>query len=197
MVNILCEVWRGELEYNHSQHVLESKCTSGSTNTVFLSFKTQSRQSAKLFLQSLELGLPQPPTRRRVCPPVLGEGARSLARVGLGLGRVPIPTRGHTLWYCFYIHTLWFKVFSRDQIGVASADCWNWGKWGLIECMWKVSILGWFVGLLVLVQEILSRLGCSSRPSTAFFPHPTQLHFICPPHPTSWAGSRAASPVSE
>ncbi len=44
----------------------------------------QSRQSAKLFLKSLELGLPHPLTRRRVClPPVLG-GAHSLAREGLG-----------------------------------------------------------------------------------------------------------------
>ncbi len=35
----------------------------------------QSRQSAKLFLQSSELGLPQPLTRRRECPPWLwGEG---------------------------------------------------------------------------------------------------------------------------
>jgi hypothetical protein len=35
----------------------------------------QSRQSAKLFLQSSELGLPQPLTRRRVCPPKFwGEG---------------------------------------------------------------------------------------------------------------------------
>jgi hypothetical protein len=47
---------------------------------------TQSRQSAKLFLKSSELGLPQPLTRRRVCPlpPVLGGGAHSLARDGLG-----------------------------------------------------------------------------------------------------------------
>ncbi len=47
----------------------------------------QSRQSAKLFLQSSELGLPPPLTRRRVCPPpppVPGEGAHSLAREGLG-----------------------------------------------------------------------------------------------------------------
>jgi hypothetical protein len=29
----------------------------------------QSRKSAKLFLKSSELGLPQPLTRRRVCPP--------------------------------------------------------------------------------------------------------------------------------
>ena len=46
----------------------------------------QSRQSAKLFLQSLELGLPQPLTRRRVCPPPLIPGgvAHSLAREGVG-----------------------------------------------------------------------------------------------------------------
>jgi hypothetical protein len=45
-------------------------------------------QSSKLFLQSSELELPQPLTRRRVCPPsppqILGEGAHSLAREGLG-----------------------------------------------------------------------------------------------------------------
>ncbi len=35
---------------------------------------TEYRQSAKLFLQSSELGLPQPLTRRRVCPPPLWTG---------------------------------------------------------------------------------------------------------------------------
>jgi hypothetical protein len=48
----------------------------------------QSRESAKLFLQSSALGLPKPLTLRRVCPPpssVLGGGANSLAaREGLG-----------------------------------------------------------------------------------------------------------------
>jgi hypothetical protein len=46
--------------------------------------RSQSRQSAKLFLQSSELGLPQPLTRRRVCPPpsVPGVGPHSLAREG-------------------------------------------------------------------------------------------------------------------
>jgi hypothetical protein len=33
-------------------------------------------QSAKLFLQSSDLGLPQPLTRRRVCPPSPGSGGR-------------------------------------------------------------------------------------------------------------------------
>jgi hypothetical protein len=62
----------------------------------------QSRQSIKLFLQSSELGLPQPLTRRRVClPPVLGGGAHSLAR---GLGESQF-RRGHTLWYSLYIYT--------------------------------------------------------------------------------------------
>jgi hypothetical protein len=50
---------------------------------------SQSMQSAKLFLQSSELGLPQPLTRRRVCPPpVLAGGAHSLAREGLGESQV-------------------------------------------------------------------------------------------------------------
>jgi hypothetical protein len=60
----------------------------------------QSRQSAKRFLKSSELGLPQPLTCRRVC---LGGRAHSLAREGVG--RVPIPTRRHTLWYSLYICT--------------------------------------------------------------------------------------------
>ncbi len=48
--------------------------------------QSQSRQNAKLFLKSLELGLPKPLTLRRVTPPrsVLGGGAHSMAREGLG-----------------------------------------------------------------------------------------------------------------
>jgi hypothetical protein len=36
---------------------------------MFPLYSPQSRQSAKLFLQSSEFWLPQPLTRRRVCPP--------------------------------------------------------------------------------------------------------------------------------
>jgi hypothetical protein len=50
------------------------------------------RQSAKLFLQSSELGLPQPLTPRRVCPP-LGPGGEGHTRLRGGR-RVPIPTKG-------------------------------------------------------------------------------------------------------
>jgi hypothetical protein len=64
----------------------------------------QSRHSAKLFLQSSELGLPQPLTRRRVCPPPCGSGGRNTLAGKRGDGRIPIPTRGHTLWYSIYIY---------------------------------------------------------------------------------------------
>ncbi len=50
-------------------------------------FKPQSIQSAKLFLQSSELGFPHPLTRSRVCPSpplVPGGGAHSLAGEGVG-----------------------------------------------------------------------------------------------------------------
>ncbi len=58
-----------------------------------LSEKTpKSSQSVKLFLQLLELGLPHPLTRRRVCPPLFvpGGGAHSLAGEGVeGGGAIP------------------------------------------------------------------------------------------------------------
>ncbi len=56
---------------------------------VFLLYVAQSWQSARLFLQSSELGLPRPLNRRRVCPPLLwlggGGGAHSPAGEGFTL----------------------------------------------------------------------------------------------------------------
>jgi hypothetical protein len=60
----------------------------------------QSRQSVKIFLKSSELGLSQPP---RFWGRVILAGER-------GIGRVPIPTRGHTLWYSLYKCTLWNEL---------------------------------------------------------------------------------------
>ncbi len=62
------------------------------------SYTAQSRQSANLFLQSSKLGLPHPLTRKRVCPSPFGSGGRGTLAGERGSGRVPIPTRGHTLW---------------------------------------------------------------------------------------------------
>ncbi len=70
----------------------------------------QSRQSAKPFFKSSELRLSQPLTRRRVCPPLPPPppvlGGRSKLAGEREVGRVPIPTRGHTLWYSLDIRTL-------------------------------------------------------------------------------------------
>ncbi len=59
---------------------------------------SQSRQSAKLFLQSSSaLGLPHPLSRRRVCSPTLWSGGEGTLAGGRGVGGVPISTRGHTV----------------------------------------------------------------------------------------------------
>jgi hypothetical protein len=63
---------------------------------------TQSRQSAKLFLKSSKLGLPQPLTRRRLGPPP-GSGGRGTLAGERVVGRVPIPTTGHTRGYSFLL----------------------------------------------------------------------------------------------
>ncbi len=42
-------------------------------------------------------------------------------------------------------------------------------EWGLKEDQRMGSFLGWFFGLVVLVQEILVLPGCSSRPSKKYF----------------------------
>ncbi len=56
------------------------------TIALYEEFVAQSRQSAKHFLQSSELGLPQPLTSRRVCTsPPFGSGGNTLAR-GRGHG---------------------------------------------------------------------------------------------------------------
>jgi len=80
--------------------------------------RPQNRQSAKLFLQSSELVLPHP------SPP--GSGGRGTL-TGSGkrrVGRVPIPTRGHTLWYSLYIRALWGRLSwtELDNVGSKKDD---------------------------------------------------------------------------
>ncbi len=71
--------------YNYRRVVNTGFCKTQSSSATSTSspIGTQSRQSAKLFLQSSELGLPQPLTRRRVCPPALVHG-RGLLHTRLG-----------------------------------------------------------------------------------------------------------------
>jgi hypothetical protein len=72
-------------------------------------YRAQSRQSAKPFLQSSELGL-SPPSLASECAPPPGSGGRGTFAGERGFGRVPIPTKGHTLWYSLYIRTLCYRV---------------------------------------------------------------------------------------
>ncbi len=87
----------------------------------------------------------------------------------------------------------------RDQRGVAHADCWNWGIWGFKVYKWKGHFLGWFVGLVVLLQKtfILPWLLWSAQYKNSFFPRRRLFQFMCPHRPATWAGSRAGPPVSE
>jgi hypothetical protein len=84
----------------------------------------QGRQSAKLYLQSSEWGLPQPLTRRQECPPPprFGSGGRGTLAGERGGGRVPIPTRGHMyteilyIFMYFVLHTLPFQFLPLQSI---------------------------------------------------------------------------------
>ncbi len=68
-----------------------------------------------------------------------------------------------------------FQIFGIGSLhGLAPADCWNWGKWGLKEYKWKGSFLGCFVGLVVPLPEIFV-LGCYSWPPKYFF---LTVHFF-------------------
>ncbi len=82
----------------------------------------QNRQSAKIFLQSSELGPPHPLSRRRVCPPPFGPGGEGTLGCGRGVGGVPILTRGHTLWCSLYISTLWVRALGYRFYCVSALD---------------------------------------------------------------------------
>jgi hypothetical protein len=49
-------------------------------------------------------------------PPFFGSGGRDILAGERGGGRVPIPTRGHTLWYSIYtrVYVQYFVVYIDD-----------------------------------------------------------------------------------
>jgi hypothetical protein len=81
---------------------------------------TRSRQSAKLFLQSSELGLPHPLSRRRECPPPFGPGGRAQSLAGEGLGESQF-RRGDIHCGALYISTLrvaTFDILTKSRVHV-------------------------------------------------------------------------------
>jgi hypothetical protein len=73
----------------------------------------QSWQSGKLFLQSSELGLPQPLTRRQVCPPPFGSGGGTLA-CGRGGWGSPNSDEGTSTVVLYILRSL--KVYAAVRI---------------------------------------------------------------------------------
>jgi hypothetical protein len=76
----------------------------------------QSRQSAKLFLQSSDLGLPHPLARRRVCAPPLwfrwGGGAHSLAGEWRGWESPNSNGGTYTVVFYIYIQYMYFVLYT-------------------------------------------------------------------------------------
>jgi hypothetical protein len=55
------------------------------------------------FFQVIEIGTPPTPHPQASVPPYSGSGGRDTLAGERGGGRVPIPTRGHAMWYSIYI----------------------------------------------------------------------------------------------
>jgi hypothetical protein len=60
----------------------------------------------------------------------------------------------------------------------------------------KGSLLSWFAGLIVAIEEICPAWAALVSLYKIIFRRHTLFHLICPYRPESWAGSRAALPVS-
>jgi hypothetical protein len=74
----------------------------------------QSRESAKRFSSRWNWDSPTPLAAGECAPPPFGTGGRAHSLAAKGVGRVPIPTRGHTLWCSIYVSTLWSQPMSTD-----------------------------------------------------------------------------------
>ncbi len=81
------------------------------------------------------------------------------------------------------------RMYSRDQRGVAPADCWNRDKWGLTEYKWSGPSVVGSLGSSCRYKRFLSCLGCSNQNSTKYFfslPHTFWHYCMCPHRPAIW-----------
>ncbi len=90
------------MRHNHAtQQILICKNTQIHRNTKYVHIK-----STIVYAPRRNWDSPQPPTRRLVCPLPPVSGGRGTLAGEKGVGRVPIPDAGHTLWYSLYVRTL-------------------------------------------------------------------------------------------
>ncbi len=87
--------------------------------------QTQSRQNAKLFSSRRNWVTPPTPHPQASVLPNLGSGVggRGTRAGERGVGRVPIPTRGHSLWYSVNIRTLWSQSFIIKDAAAIMRTC--------------------------------------------------------------------------
>jgi hypothetical protein len=123
----------------------KTKKITNSKSIYFEWAKAQSRQSARLFLQSSELGLPRPLIPWRVCFPLLWFRGRDILACGRSGGRgVSIRTRRQTLqvrWYSRFIFT--FTVINQsmcEHLASWSGNTWEKGR-GAIGYISDLAIL--------------------------------------------------------
>jgi hypothetical protein len=94
-------------------------------------------------------------------PPPHGSGGRGTLAGERGVGRVPIPTWGHTLWYSLYIHTLCVTPLEAEaydtwtdcdtiQMGVVRGcpfSCTGPARYVLVRVQYKWEAAGWGNGI--------------------------------------------------
>ncbi len=78
---------------------------------------------------------PNPSPASECAPPRLG-GRGTLAGERGG-GRVPIPTRGHTLWYSIYISTLWIYLRDAPNISLPARVAAHRHSVRMVGCHWN------------------------------------------------------------
>jgi hypothetical protein len=98
-----------EIDSSSQPNILSSPCQSNRCGTASPSFSHRVGRVLSFFSSRRNWDSPPPHSRRRVCPPPFGGGEGTLA-CGRGVGGVPIPTKGHTLWCSVYISTLCLQL---------------------------------------------------------------------------------------
>ncbi len=150
----------------------------------------QSRQSARLFLQSSELEHPPPPPQpphpqASLSTSHFGFGNGGTLACGRGAGRVPIRARRQTLRYSRYICTLWSRGIEPQSFY----------EYNIEPYTCRSSLVSWSQSCLSQVDRPESPRGTCVGPSCTYV-HTMHVYSILSkltslPSSISWRGNRA------